>query len=594
MFKLRKRISDILIEAGLINQQQLDRALILQKNKNKRLGKILVELGYVTEGQIAEALSQQLTLPLVDCDQYEITEEVKALVPKEIAEKKIIMPLEVKAKTLLLAMADPLDWETMGEIGFMTGLNVNHVIACETNLLGAIEKHYGAEEKIWDLLKNMPGFDAVEFKKDAPEDELTLQSLYKSSEAPAIIKLVTMVIVDAVKTRASDIHIEPREKNVLIRYRVDGELRDVLRIPKNVQNSVISRIKIISNLDITNRRVPQDGNSYLKFENKEVDLRISTLPSIYGEKVVIRILNRNTGLIPLAQLGISESILNPMVEIFSQPQGMFLVTGPTGAGKTTTLYACLNQLRAETENIVTVENPVEYKFEGITQVSVNEVVGLTFSTALRSILRQDPDIIMVGEIRDLETAEIAIRAALTGHLVLSTLHTNDTISTVTRLVDIGTPNFLVSSAVNGVLAQRLVRKICEKCKIEEPVPGNRIFRDLPPLQHYYQGKGCPSCSYTGYYGQIGIFEFLKIDKKMRRLIAKNAYEDELREAARESAVKTLFEDAWAKVNEGITTAEEVLAKVPQQYIEHMEKTSSVKEEIPLFEDMPEKDPYRWH
>jgi type IV pilus assembly protein PilB len=265
MFKLRKRISDILMEAGLINQPQLDRALILQKNKNKRLGKILVELGYVTEQQIAEALSKQLTLPLVDCNQFEITEEVKGLVSKEVAEKKIIMPLEVKGKTLLLAMADPLDWETIGEIGFMTGLNVNHVIACETNLLGAIEKHYGAEEKIWDLLKNMPGFDDVEFKKDAPEDELTLQALYKSSEAPAIIKLVTMVIVDAVKTRASDIHIEPREKYVLIRYRVDGELRDVLRIPKNVQSSVISRIKIISNLDITNRRIPQDGNSYLKF-----------------------------------------------------------------------------------------------------------------------------------------------------------------------------------------------------------------------------------------------------------------------------------------------------------------------------------------
>ncbi len=594
MFKLRKRISDILMEAGLINQQQLDRALILQKNKNKRLGKILVELGYVTEQQIAEALSKQLTLPLVDCNQFEITEEAKGLVSKEVAEKKIIMPLEVRGKTLLLAMADPLDWETIGEIGFMTGLNVTHVIACEANLLGAIEKHYGAEDKIWDLLKNMPGFDDVEFKKDAPEDELTLQSLYKSSEAPAIIKLVTMVFVDAVKARASDIHIEPREKYVLIRYRVDGELRDILRIPKNVQNSVISRIKIISNLDITNRRIPQDGNSYLKFENKEVDLRVSTLPSIFGEKVVVRILNRNTGLIPLAQLGVAETILNPMVEIFSQPQGMFLVTGPTGAGKTTTLYACLNQLRAETENIVTVENPVEYKFEGITQVSVNEPVGLTFSTALRSILRQDPDIIMVGEIRDLETAEIAIRAALTGHLVLSTLHTNDTIATVTRLVDIGTPNFLVSSAVNGVLAQRLVRKICEKCKTEEPVPETRIFRDLPPLQHYYRGKGCPSCSYTGFYGQVGIFEFLKIDKKMRRLIAKNAYEDELREGARESGMRTLFEDGWGKVNEGITTAEEVLAKVPQHYVEHGEKLPPAITETPPLEDIPVEDPYRWH
>lgn len=572
--RLHKRISDILMEAGLVTQQQIDHALMLQKNKNKRLGKILIELGYVTERQIAEALATQLSLPVVECDQYTITEELKALVPKEIVEKKLIMPLEVQGKILTLAMADPLDFETIGKIGFMTGLSVNHVVSTETSLLNAIEKHYGADERVWDLLKNMPGFDDVEFKKEASEEEVSIQSLFKSSEAPAIVKLVTMIIVDAVKSRASDIHIEPREKYVLVRYRVDGELRDILRVPKNVQNPVISRIKIISNLDITNRRLPQDGNSYLRFESKEVDLRVSTLPSLYGEKVVIRILNRTSGLIPLAVLGIPESILSQLVEVFSQPQGMFLVTGPTGSGKTTTLYAWLNQLRSETDNIITVENPVEYKFEGITQVSVNEAVGLTFSAALRSILRQDPDIIMVGEVRDQETAEIAIRAALTGHLVLSTLHTNDTISTVTRLVDIGVANFLVSSAVSGVLAQRLVRRICDKCKAEVDPPSNRIYRDLPPVEHYYRGKGCPNCYYTGYYGQIGIFEFLRIDTKLKRLIAKNAYEDELWDAARETGMKTLFEDAWEKLKEGVTTIEEVVAKIPEQYIDKAERANS--------------------
>jgi type IV pilus assembly protein PilB len=593
VFKLRKRISDILMEAELINQEQLDRALILQKNNNKRLGKILVELGYVTEQQIAEALSKQLTLPLVDCNQFEITEEVKNFVSKEVAEKKIIMPLKVKGKTLLLAMADPLDWETIGEIGFMTGLNVNHVIACETNLLGAIEKHYGVEEKVADFLKNMPEFENVEFKKEASEEEVSPHSFDLNSETPAIIKLVTMIIVDAVKSRASDIHIEPRDKYVLARYRVDGELRDILKIPKSIQNSVTSRIKIISNLDITNRRLPQDGNSYLRFENREIDMRISTLPSVFGEKIVIRLLNRNTGLIPLTQLGISESILNSIIEIFSQPQGMLLVTGPTGGGKTTTLYAFLNQLRSETENIVTVENPVEYKFEEITQVPVNEGVGLTFSTALRSILRQDPDIIMVGEIRDQETAEIAIRAALTGHLVLSTVHTNDTISTVTRLVDIGVPSYLVGSAINGVLAQRLVRRICEDCKIEEPAPRLPIHRNLPVIKNCYRGKGCPHCYNTGYYGQIGIFEFLKIDKKIRRLIAKSAYEDELWEATREAGMKTLFEDAWDKVKAGITTIEEILAKIPDQYIEKREKPIPLHEGT-YQEDFQEKDPHRWH
>ncbi len=595
LFKQRKRISDILMEAGLITQHQLDHALMLQKNKHKRIGKILVELGYVTETQIAEALAQQLGLPFADCSQYRLTVELKNLIPREMMQKKLVLPLSLEGRNLTLAMADPLDYETIGQITFLTDLNIKHVVACETNLTEAMEKSFGAEENVWDLLKDMPKFEEVEFKKDSPEEEISVQSLYKSSEAPAIVKLVTMIIVDAIQSRASDIHIEPRERYVLVRYRVDGELRDILRVPKNIQSPVTSRIKIISNMDITNRRLPQDGNSYMKLGEKEVDLRISTLPSIYGEKVVMRLLNRNTGLIPVTQLGIPESILNQLIEIFSQPQGMLLVTGPTGGGKTTTLYAWLNQLRSETENIITVENPVEYKFDGITQVSVNESVGYTFATALRSILRQDPDIIMVGEIRDLETAEIAIRAALTGHLVLSTLHTNDTVSTVTRLVDIGIPNFLVSSSVTGVLAQRLVRRICPKCKTEVDPPNNRIYKDLPPIEHYYQGKGCSHCYYTGYYGQVGVFEFLRINTQIRRLIAKTAYEDDLWDAARESGMKTLFEDAWDKVQEGITTIEEVMAKIPEQFIEKMERSRISKENNKEILTSPQdKDPYNWH
>jgi type IV pilus assembly protein PilB len=594
VYKQRKRISDILMESGLIDQHQLDHALMLQKSKNKRIGKILVELGYVTETQIAEALAKQLSLPFVDCSSRRLTVELKALLPKEMVGKKLVLPLELDGRTLVLAMADPLDYETIGEVTFMTDLNVKHVVACESNLLEAIEKNY-AEENVWDLLKDMPKFEEVEFKKDSPEEEISVQSLYKSSEAPAIVKLVTMIIVDAIQSRASDIHIEPREKYVLVRYRVDGELRDILRVPKNVQSPVISRIKIISNMDITNRRLPQDGNSYMKLAEKEVDLRISTLPSIYGEKVVIRLLNRNTGLIPVTQLGIPEGILNQLIEIFSQPQGMLLVTGPTGGGKTTTLYAWLNQLRSETENIITVENPVEYKFDGVTQVSVNDNVGYTFATALRSILRQDPDIIMVGEIRDLETAEIAIRAALTGHLVLSTLHTNDTVSTVTRLVDIGIPSFLVSSSITGVLAQRLVRRICPKCKTEVDPPNNRIYKDLPPVEHFYQGKGCSNCYYSGFYGQIGIFEFLKINTKLRRLIAKSAFEDDLWDAARESGMKTLFEDAWDKVREGVTTINEVMSKIPEQFIEKMERSHISKDNDKEILITPqEKDPYSYH
>jgi type IV pilus assembly protein PilB len=325
---------------------------------------------------------------------------------------------------------------------------------------------------------------------------------------------------------------------------------------------VISRIKIISNLDITNRKLPQDGSAHMKFDHREIDLRISTLPSIYGEKVVIRVLDRTVGLIPLTSLGIPDAILKKLIETFNQSQGMLLVTGPTGSGKTTTLYACINQLRSEAENIVTVEYPVEYKLEGITQVSVNEAIGYGFSTALRSILRQDPDIILVGEIRDVETAEIAIRSALTGHLVLSTLHTNDTIATITRLIDIGVPEFLVSSSVTGILAQRLVRKTCEFCKTEIEPRLDMYNAPFPSLQRAYKGKGCARCFYTGYYGQTGVYEFLKLTTKLKRMVARKAPESELREAAEEEGFNSLFRDAWAKVQEGLTTIEEVLGKIP--------------------------------
>lgn len=576
---IRKRIGELLVESGLITEQQLEQALMLQKSKNKRLGKIIVELGYVSERQIAEAIAKQLSLPLVDCKDSTITDELKALVPREIAEKRIVMPLELKNRTLTLAMANPLDWETMDDISFRTGLKVSPVVSPEISLLTAIEKNYGTDEEIWNLLKNLPSYEGIEITKEIPQKDIDLGSLSKSSSVAPIIKLVTMVIVDAVKSRVSDIHIEPREKYVQARYRIDGDLKDIFKFPKKIQDSIISRIKIIANLDITNRRLPQDGSSYLKLGGKIVDLRISTLPSIYGEKVVIRLLDRSAGIIPPSKLGMSETVLNSLIDTFNQPQGMLIITGPTGSGKTTTLYAILKNLQSETDNIITIEDPVEYKLEGITQVSVNEAIGLTFSSVLRSILRQDPDIIMLGEIRDRETAEIAVKASLTGHFVLSTLHTNDTVSTVTRLVDLGLPNFLVSSALSGVFAQRLVRRICENCKTETKPPSHLNFQGLPPLKHFYQSKGCPKCYYTGYYGQAGVYEFLKITPKLRRLIARNASENELWDAAREEGTITLFGDAWAKVNKGITSMEEVLSKIPMQYFEEPDRLRITREEV---------------
>ncbi len=567
---MRKKIGEVLIEGGLITHEQLMQALTLQKGENKRLGKVLIGLGYIEEEQIAQALSKQFSMPLVDCSKYQITNDLLALVPKETAEKKIIFPLELTGNKLLLVMADPLDWSTVDELTFRTGLKIVVAVAPESSIVEVIEKHYViTKEQSWDLLKEIPAYEDAEIVAGAPDEEskdVNVQSLFNLSEAPPIVKLVTMVLVDAVRSRASDIHIEPHEKHVQVRYRVDGNLRNVLRYPKNIQEAVISRIKIISNLDITNRRTPQDGRSTLRLENRNIDLRISSLPAGFGENIVIRLLDHTTAMVSLGKLGIPDHILTPLLQLAKQPQGMILITGPTGSGKTTTLYSLLLQLRTETESIFTIEDPVEYKLPGMTQVGVNEAVGLSFPGALRSILRQDPDIVMVGEIRDRETADIAVRSALTGHLVLSTLHTNDTVSTVTRLLDLGLPAYLVASAITGILAQRLVRRICPECKVETSPPSETMDGELPVLSKYYKGNGCPHCQFTGYWGQVGVYEFLRMDTKLKRLISNTGSEEELWETARQAGTVTLFEDAGSKVSEGITTVDEILAKIPYKEI----------------------------
>ncbi|RJQ14154.1 MAG: type II secretion system protein GspE [Nitrospiraceae bacterium] len=566
----KKKLGEILLEAELITQEQLDSALLAQKGRNKKLGKVLIELGYVNDVQVAEAITKQLSLQLVDCSDYSPSAEVLSLVPKEVAEKKLVLPLEMKGKSLMLAMANPLDWETIEDISFETGLKVMVAVSSEYSILNAIEHLYGSSADTWDVLKELPAYDNVEFVKEEVSDTQTVsfQSIFKDSEAPPIVKLVTMLIADAVKYDASDIHIEPREGSVQVRYRIDGILKNIQSYPKQIQDAVISRIKIISNLDITNRRYPQDGRSALRLQDKNVDLRISTLPSIYGEKIVIRLLDPTTGLIPLAQLGISDYLLTPLLDIISQPQGMLLVTGPTGSGKTTTLYSVLQQLRTETKNIVTLEDPVEYKLAEITQVGINDGIGFTFPNALRSVLRQDPDIVMVGEVRDLDTAEIAARAALTGHLVLSTVHTNDTVSTISRLIDIGLEPFLVTAAVTGVIAQRLIRKICNNCKVETLPPVELTRFNVTPAKTYYKGAGCDKCNNTGYKGRIGVYELLMINTKLKRLISKSSTIDDMWDCARESGTKSLFDDGWQKVMEGTTTVEEVISKIPYPHFMH--------------------------
>ncbi len=566
--KKKSKIGETLIKDGLLTKELLDKALTHQKGKNKRLGKILIELGHLDEYQIAKALSDQLSLPLVDCNKYTPPPELLNLVPKEIAEHKIVLPLEINNNRLLIAMANPLDWSTADDISFKTGMKLDIVVAAETDILNAIDHCYGASEYTWDILREIPAYEEAEFVKEEIGDDkqtINMNALYKESAAPPIVKLVTMIIADAVTTGASDIHIEPREEHVQVRYRTDGELKNIHSYSRYIHNSVISRIKIISNLDITNRRLPQDGRSALRLKQKTVDLRISTLPSVHGEKIVLRILDPVSGLIPLGKLGIADNIIEPLIKLFKQPQGMLLVTGPTGSGKTTTLYSALRSLQQESKNIITLENPVEYKLNEITQVGINDDIGFSFASALRTVLRQDPDIIMVGEIRDLETAQIASRSALTGHLVLSTLHTNDTVASITRMLDIGLEPFLITAAISGILAQRLVRKICPSCKEEIEAPVEILNYKVRPLKKYYAGKGCYQCNSSGYKGRIGIYELLIMTTDLRRLISKNSTEDELWQCIKETNTATLFEDAWAKVEAGMTTVEEVISKIPHSH-----------------------------
>ncbi len=558
---MRKHIGEMLVEERALSRENLQKALSFQKAGKARIGRVLTDFGFVSEKSLVDALALQLRVPSVDLQAVEADREALNMVPEEYAERKKIFPVRLVARRLMLAMADPLDYQTIEEMKFRTGCEILPAIASEKNILDCIEKHYQVKEKVFHLMNSIKSYKDAEFLRDRSEEKVVnVQSLYKLSETPPIIQLVTMIIVEAVKMRASDIHIEPREESVAVRYRVDGDLREALIIPRRIKDYVISRIKIIADMDITNRRLPQDGTSKLKLSDREVDLRISTLPSLYGEKVVIRLLDKSKGLISLDQIGFPAGIKEPLLNALSRPQGFLLITGPTGSGKSTTLYAILRQVRSEKENVVTIEDPVEYRLSGVTQVGINEAMGLTFPNVLRSILRQDPDIIMVGEIRDRETADIAVKSSLTGHLVLSTLHTNSTVSSITRLIDIGIPAYLAGSSLTGVLAQRLVRRICPHCKREEEQ--NDAAYGLPEIKKSFSGAGCNKCYGTGYYGQVGIFEYLALDRNLRNLIAQKASEEEIWKAAREKGMRTLFEDAVDKVNAGITTAGEIIAKVP--------------------------------
>lgn len=561
----RRKIGDILIEKGLVTDDQVLTALSLQKTNKRKLGAILVGLGYLTEEEITQALSDKFDYEVVDLEDVLIGEKLKTLVPRKTAEKESIFPLELDGKRLKIAVSDPLNLGAVDDLKFRTGLRIDIVLATETAIMAAIEKNYGKSEQIWNLIKEIPTHSEIEYLKEESDKEhnyVEAESLIRLSATPPIIKLVSMIFLDAVKSRASDIHIEPQSNIVRVRYRIDGELVETLKYPREIMDSVVSRIKILSNLDITNRRTPQDGRATIRYKNSTVDLRVSILPSVFGETIVIRILDRSMGLMKFHDVGMPERIQRLYTEVISNPQGILIITGPTGSGKTSTIYASLNQLVSEQKNIISIEDPIEYNMDGITQAQVNEATGLTFPVALKSFLRQDPDIMMVGEVRDLETAQLAVRAALTGHLVITTLHTNDSVATLTRLIDIGVEKFLVASTVIGILSQRLVRRICTRCRVEVEVPEIYKAAHLPDIRKCYKGMGCDVCRNTGYWGRVGAFELLPATMRIKSVLAGNFSELALWEAARMDGFTTMFEDGINKIEEGMTTIEEVFARVP--------------------------------
>ncbi|MEK3975648.1 MULTISPECIES: ATPase, T2SS/T4P/T4SS family [unclassified Psychrobacillus] len=543
----RKRLGDLLVESNVISNQQLEYALT-HKSREEKLGDFLIKENLLTEQQLIEVLEFQLGIPHVNLNQYSIEPELIQLVPKELAKRTYIMPLKKDRNKLLIAMADPMDYFAIEEVRMATGCQIETSIAAKDDIYRTITKYYDLQESMDQALIDM-----------SPK-EIENDTQITDEDSP-IVRLVNQIVANGVAQRASDIHFDPQENDLRVRYRVDGMLKSERSLPKYMQNVVLARIKIMGNLNITENRIPQDGRIKLTVNMKAIDIRLATLPTIYGEKVVMRILDLSSALNSLGKLGFNDRNLTAFSKMIERPNGIVLLTGPTGSGKSSTLYAALNQLNDENVNIITVEDPVEYQLDGINQIQVREEVGLTFAVGLRSILRQDPDIVMVGEIRDLETAQIAVRASLTGHLVLSTLHTNSAVESVSRLKDMGVEPFLLSSSLVGIVAQRLVRKICRDCG-EMKAPNERekeIFAERGiQIEQIRKGRGCPACNQTGYRGRLAIHEVLVVDEFVKDLILTSKSPSLIKEHMKKTGFSSLLEDGLLKVKAGLTTTEEVL------------------------------------
>ncbi|HEY4423443.1 MAG TPA: type IV-A pilus assembly ATPase PilB [Pyrinomonadaceae bacterium] len=591
------KLGEILVRENLISPHHLREALDYQREHGGRLGFNLVKLGLISDDMITAVLSRQYGIPSVNLDLFNIDPSVISLIPQEVASKHSVLPLSRVGATLTLAMVDPTNVFAMDDVKFMTGLNVEPVVVAEGSVQQAIAKYYGSSREIElatvateELPKNgnknnganggitkddLVSLDSIDFDTSEGEavevlednEEIDLSTLSRMSEDAPVVRLTNVLLVDSLRRGASDIHIEPYEKELRIRFRIDGVLYDVMHPPLKMRDALISRIKIMSKLDISEKRLPQDGRIKIKVKvdsrSRELDFRVSTLPTLFGEKVVLRLLDKQNLMLDMTKLGFEPESLTKFKRNISKPYGMVLVTGPTGSGKTNTLYSALQSLNTVETNIMTAEDPVEFNLAGINQVQMKEQIGLNFAAALRSFLRQDPNIVLVGEIRDFETAEIAIKAALTGHLVLSTLHTNDAPSTISRLMNMGIEPFLVATSVNLIQAQRLIRRVCKDCKQEHSIPTEAFIEvgftiEEAKTLKTFKGKGCATCNNTGYKGRIGLYEVMEITDELRELILIGASALELRKKAVDDGMITLRESGLHKIRAGVTTIEEVV------------------------------------
>lgn len=569
------KLGDMLLKANLISQEQLDKALAAQQSNGEKLGFNLIKLGFVKEDDITSMLSQQYGVPAINLTKFEIDSAIIKLIPMDVARKYQIIPISRQGATLTIAMVDPTNVFAMDDIKFMTGYNVEPVVASELAIREGIDRYYGTTsaielKKVMDDIATIEaedGIDAEDLEVLDEDEDINLDELAASSEEAPVVKLVNLMMTDAMRRLASDIHIEPYEREYRVRFRIDGVLYEVMTPPLKLKEAITSRVKIMAKLDIAEKRLPQDGRIKVKMKHqgrmKELDFRVSVLPVLFGEKVVLRLLDKDNLMLDMTRLGFEPESLAKFEEAILKPYGMILVTGPTGSGKTNTLYSAMGRVNTPETNIITAEDPVEFNIPGINQVQIKENIGLNFAACLRSFLRQDPNIILVGEIRDFETAEVAVKAALTGHLVLSTLHTNDAPSTINRLMNMGIEPFLVATSVHLICAQRLVRKVCKHCKEPSQKPPQLLIDlgfspDEAAKLKLSKGKGCPECNNTGYRGRVGLFEVMEITDSIRELILCGATGLELRKKAIEEGMITLRGSGLQKIRDGLTSVEEVL------------------------------------